>query len=131
MHTNLITSLLDVINTVETFAFLNSHSSKYAIIYVFIATFLINSDNWQKKLEKVDLVITDTPHSKFLMRQWKEWNMLWFILQLIHFMAIKNLQILVIDKLVCIALPRLHPYTNIVHPLPNLRYIVYSWLWRR
>jgi len=45
MHTNLITSLLDVINTVEYFAFLNSHSSKYAIIYVFIATFSINSDN--------------------------------------------------------------------------------------
>jgi hypothetical protein len=38
------------------------------------------------------------PHSKFCMRQWKEWNMLWFILQLIHFMAIKYLQILVIDK---------------------------------
>ena len=39
-----------------------------------------------------------TPHSKFWMRQWKEWNMLWFILQLIHFMAIKYLLILVIDK---------------------------------
>jgi hypothetical protein len=45
MHTNLFTSLFDVINTMETFAFLNIHSSKYAIIYVFIATFLINSDN--------------------------------------------------------------------------------------
>jgi hypothetical protein len=39
-------------------------------------------------------------HSKFWMRQWKEWNMLWFILQLIHFMAIKNLQIIVIDNVV-------------------------------
>jgi hypothetical protein len=65
------------------------------IIFFCIAVSLLGLPYFILKLEKVDLV-----HSKFWMRQWKEWNMLWFILQLIHFMAFKNLQILVIDNVV-------------------------------
>ena len=52
----------------------------------------------KNKLEKVDLVITDTPAFQIL--KWKEWKMLWFTLHRIHFMAITNLQILVIDNVV-------------------------------
>jgi hypothetical protein len=58
----------------------------------------------KKKLEKFDLVITDTPAFQIFNEEMKRMNHL----RLIHSMAIKNLQILVIDNVVnCVLLAKL------------------------